>query len=546
MTGSPTPKYNEAFGSALLQVGEDGNILPAGDLVSPEVGTGWIAVSHEWRKALIWESSNRVVVIDFDKAAAVKKCQPPLGAGGSLIEQWLVDVPGRGPTFAVYLAGDQAGQTRVQGMIMDVSVPCNESFVALAPTDIRYMVAHGTSGVEDIGSDEGTYVAIDENGRVSKRVMDTTVLFDYEIPAVLRKGMDTTFSRIVINTSQVSVLESGGKTGKPRFWAFRKRDKTWHQIPVRSENLCLQSFGRFVAVVESRAKGDQIEEPALQSSAPAKTSYIQESAGRAEWKKTRSPMGPSMLSRVDDKRAVYPGRLHLYDVNNERVYTIVTNQVTVRFSWLSMMSFITAPATACTRHQSRKKVSEPRACWPLRRQYVMRTGRSSNSKKTTRNSGKLNEGSNHMKRRLCNKISICVALCLSFAVRGFGQQAVLLPVDHPEVYSSFFFFVEDFSAWLDARAVKTPANKTKLMESAARYLKVDVSELPKVTARCRSVAATLRQTSSDRQKYWEGETQNNVVDPISWTKKGSFLRWSAALKIKESQCPRSAKVIHPV
>jgi hypothetical protein len=326
MTGSPTPKYNEAFGSALLQVGEDGNILPAGDLVSPEVGTGWIAVSHEWRKALIWESSNRVVVIDFDKAAAVKKCQPPLGAGGSLIEQWLVDVPGRGPTFAVYLAGDQAGQTRVQGMIMDVSVPCNESFVALAPTDIRYMVAHGTSGVEDIGSDEGTYVAIDENGRVSKRVMDTTVLFDYEIPAVLRKGMDTTFSRIVINTSQVSVLESGGKTGKPRFWAFRKRDKTWHQIPVRSENLCLQSFGRFVAVVESRAKGDQIEEPALQSSAPAKTSYIQESAGRAEWKKTRSPMGPSMLSRVDDKRAVYPGRLHLYDVNNERVYTIVTNQ----------------------------------------------------------------------------------------------------------------------------------------------------------------------------------------------------------------------------
>jgi hypothetical protein len=42
--------------------------------------------------------------------------------------------------------------------------------------------------------------------------------------------------------------------------------------------------------------------------------------------KTRSPMGPSMLSRVDDKRAVYPGRLHLYDVNNERVYTIVTNQ----------------------------------------------------------------------------------------------------------------------------------------------------------------------------------------------------------------------------
>src|SRR5271168_3493782 len=37
----------------------------------------------------------------------------------------------------------------------------------------------------------------------------------------------------------------------------------------------------------------------------------------------------------------------------------------------------------------------------------------------------------------------------------------------------------------------------------------------------------------------------NVVDPIFWTRKRPFLRWWAALKIEESQCPKPARVTHP-
>jgi hypothetical protein len=36
-----------------------------------------------------------------------------------------------------------------------------------------------------------------------------------------------------------------------------------------------------------------------------------------------------------------------------------------------------------------------------------------------------------------------------------------------------------------------------------------------------------------------------VVDPIFWTEKRPFLRWWAALKIEESQCPKPARVTHP-
>jgi hypothetical protein len=36
-----------------------------------------------------------------------------------------------------------------------------------------------------------------------------------------------------------------------------------------------------------------------------------------------------------------------------------------------------------------------------------------------------------------------------------------------------------------------------------------------------------------------------VVDPIFWTEKRPFLRWCAALKIGESQCPKPARVTRP-
>ena len=36
-----------------------------------------------------------------------------------------------------------------------------------------------------------------------------------------------------------------------------------------------------------------------------------------------------------------------------------------------------------------------------------------------------------------------------------------------------------------------------------------------------------------------------VMDPKSWTQKWPFLRWSAALKMKESQCHERERVTHP-
>jgi hypothetical protein len=91
-------------------------------------------------------------------------------------------------------------------------------------------------------------------------------------------------------------------------------------------------------------------------------------------------------------------------------------------------------------------------------------------------------------------LAVCFVLAAGVAL---GQKESPLPADHPEIYYSFFFFMENFSQWLDARAQEAPARKVKLMESAARYLKVDVSEIPKIAAECQ--AATARH-SANRQR----------------------------------------------
>jgi len=46
------------------------------------------------------------------------------------------------------------------------------------------------------------------------------------------------------------------------------------------------------------------------------------------------------------------------------------------------------------------------------------------------------------------------------------------------------------------------------MQSAARYLRVDVTELPKLTAACQTVTARLRQIGNDAQQYRESESKS--------------------------------------
>ncbi|HEY3840607.1 MAG TPA: hypothetical protein VGL72_28740 [Bryobacteraceae bacterium] len=102
--------------------------------------------------------------------------------------------------------------------------------------------------------------------------------------------------------------------------------------------------------------------------------------------------------------------------------------------------------------------------------------------------------------RFHRTIAGCAALFAAIAAPTFGQNKGGLPRDHPELYYSYFLFIEGFGNWLDSQGAQAPGSQAKLMASAARYLKIDVRELPTLIATCRSVSANLRQIGEDSRR----------------------------------------------
>ncbi len=103
--------------------------------------------------------------------------------------------------------------------------------------------------------------------------------------------------------------------------------------------------------------------------------------------------------------------------------------------------------------------------------------------------------------------ALAVVSCLMLTPVIIGQKGPP-PEDDPEVNYSFFVFMDGFGQWLDGRVQANPARKAKLMESAARYLKISPAELPKVIDACRSTIVELKNIEAQSQAYWRGEVQN--------------------------------------
>jgi hypothetical protein len=62
----------------------------------------------------------------------------------------------------------------------------------------------------------------------------------------------------------------------------------------------------------------------------------------------------------------------------------------------------------------------------------------------------------------------------------------------------------------------------------------------------RVFGSVRKQADADRlQKEFGNAFVPLVVDPIFWTKNSGFLDGLAALKMKESQCPKRVRVIRP-
>ncbi len=123
-------------------------------------------------------------------------------------------------------------------------------------------------------------------------------------------------------------------------------------------------------------------------------------------------------------------------------------------------------------------------------------------------------------------VAISVACWLTLVAPVFGQKGPP-PQDDPEVHYSFFVFMDGFGQWLDGRTQANPARKTKLLESAAGYLKITPDELPKVIAACRTAVSDLKAIEAQSQAYWRGEVQTGKAPDTVRAKQFESMRQAA-------------------
>ena len=317
LTGSPFSLGQAVFPSALLRVGDDGTVRKIADIVQPPLGTEWIGVSYEWRKAVVlasWE--NAVIVVDFDKAAVTKKCKPPDPAGRIYMYSWLADAPAPGPSFEWLETGtDVVRDAVVWGMVLDPAVPCEKSFGKLEPEAVRYAVAHGAPGIADVVNSDGIRTVTNEDGpgTVAVWMAGKHVPLGYDVPLALLRGMEVKGEGMVINDSHVFILLMADEKGNRRDLVFRKSDNTWHTFPRPDDDI--RGFGRYIATAE------------VLRTANARNTR---SAGMEKWKAGRDGVRPDLrehLKAMNEHMPIsYPGRLHLYDVDTEQLFTINTGQ----------------------------------------------------------------------------------------------------------------------------------------------------------------------------------------------------------------------------
>jgi hypothetical protein len=209
-----------------------------------------------------------------------------------------------------YFAGEDVTKSAVQTFLVDPTIPCEKSFEETGFGDVRQMTAHGVAGIAGMIPEDGLYGLIDEEGRLQISINGKSSILAIEIPLEMRKDLDLLGSAmVVIRNKEILVLSLTTRSGGWIRLLFRQKDQQWRHLPVIGKATAIRGFGRFVAFVEGYLKAG-----------------IQESAGRSFWRKERTATGPAQEEWFVDDDIVNPGRLHLYDSDSGRVYTIVTNQ----------------------------------------------------------------------------------------------------------------------------------------------------------------------------------------------------------------------------
>jgi hypothetical protein len=259
------------------------------------------------------ESEVKLVVVDLDTTQIAKTCmRPQFQASGA--RRWLLNLPGAGAVYAELSVSGLTPQGTapapdLKGFTLDPQVPCDESVVKVDAADLRYAVVSGLRDSMSLTADASGELVVLSPG--SARI-------GLHVPPdmVWKQGTrNWGFALLVSNSKVLAVLAGSGSPRQDsyteRLLACRKGSSTLNRVPEVGEFVgVVRGFGQYLAIIESQRKTDKVKD----------------SAGREEWRTEEAATGPGTAQRLENPVSVFPGRMHVYDVETTKTYTIETKQ----------------------------------------------------------------------------------------------------------------------------------------------------------------------------------------------------------------------------
>jgi hypothetical protein len=307
------------FPVLVYKVTESQHIEKESELPSDkQFGVAWVGYSFE-RKLMVLLGGvfeRTISAVDLHTGAVVKKCiDPSHRENETATDVWLINTPGRGLTIVENLAsGGATLKLRLWGMSLDPETHCGDSFFDPDSLDLRYVEIGGAAGVADVISfGQMGQLKPDAQGELTEFTGTTRIYLDLRVPAELWSAGKPSAIMLVSDDSRSAVVKFNDfeKKAPGKLLVYRKSDKTWHTVPAAGDSpLLARSFGRYLSVTESMYK----------------TPLNQESPGRAAWRNEDNENGVATAEFFDRSDEVFPGRLHVYDIQTEALYTIDTKQ----------------------------------------------------------------------------------------------------------------------------------------------------------------------------------------------------------------------------
>lgn len=120
--------------------------------------------------------------------------------------------------------------------------------------------------------------------------------------------------------------------------------------------------------------------------------------------------------------------------------------------------------------------------------------------------------------------------------------------DSIEVYTSFFFFHDNFAKWTEERVAANPSRRAQLVGSSARFLGIAPDEFSKLESITATVTRQLRAVSEEAHEYVAAAAQESAgIDPaklISFNERRGVIVDAGVARMRNSLSSNSWHGLH--